>query len=84
MPSEYRSQIYVDSLAHSHSALRLAVSELGVDQVVLGTDYPADMGQTDPIGWLEGAEWLTSEQRGRILSANAANLLGLAAPAGLR
>ena len=76
LPSEYRTQVYVDTLTHGEAGLRLLVDALGIDQVVIGTDYPTPMAQADPIGWLDRVSWLTSEQRSRILSANAAMLLG--------
>ena len=75
-PAEYRSQLYVDTLTHSHAALRTVVEELGEEQVVIGTDYPTPMSQDDPIGWLDQVEWLSPRQRDRILSENAATLLG--------
>lgn len=76
LPSEYRTQVYVDTLTHGEAGLRLLVDALGIDQVVIGTDYPTPMAQADPIGWLDQMSWLSSEQRSRILSANAATLLG--------
>lgn len=51
-PSEYLERMYYDSLVHSHHNLRQLVATVGVSRVLLGTDYPADMGQPDPIGWL--------------------------------
>ena len=46
----------------------------------MGTDYPADMGETDPIGFIEGAERLDNSARRAILGDNAARLLGLETP----
>lgn len=39
-----RQRIYVDTLTHSASALRFLIGELGPGRVLLGSDYPADMG----------------------------------------
>jgi aminocarboxymuconate-semialdehyde decarboxylase len=47
----------------------------------MGTDYPADMGEVDPIGFIEGAAGLDAAARRAILGGNAARLLGLAVPA---
>jgi aminocarboxymuconate-semialdehyde decarboxylase len=47
----------------------------------MGTDYPADMGEIDPIGFIEGAAGLSAEERAAILGLNAARLLGIAVPA---
>jgi len=49
--------------------------------VLMGTDYPADMGEVDPIGFLERAKGLDDAERRAILGRNAARLLGLAIPA---
>lgn len=45
-----RDRIYFDALAHHPGAARLAVEVLGEDFVVLGSDYPFDMGDADPVG----------------------------------
>ena len=54
-PREYARRIYVDSLTHSHANLRLILSELGADRVVIGSDYPFDMGADGPVGFVAGA-----------------------------
>ena len=43
-PSEYLRQIWFDSLVYSSSGLEHLVREVGASQVVIGTDYPFDMG----------------------------------------
>jgi aminocarboxymuconate-semialdehyde decarboxylase len=40
----------------------------------MGTDYPFDMGPTDPLGFLAGAR-LTEEDHSLIVGGNAARLL---------
>jgi aminocarboxymuconate-semialdehyde decarboxylase len=49
--------------------------------VVLGTDYPFDMGQDDPVGALAEVAALSAEDRAAIAGGNAAALLGGVAPA---
>jgi aminocarboxymuconate-semialdehyde decarboxylase len=46
----------------------------------MGTDYPYDMGETDPIGFVEGSRGLSDEQRRLIFGGNAARLLGIEMP----
>jgi aminocarboxymuconate-semialdehyde decarboxylase len=46
----------------------------------MGTDYPYDMGETDPIGFVEGAPGLDDAQRRMIFGGNAARLLGITPP----
>ena len=50
---------------------------LGADRVVIGSDYPFDMGADDPVGFLDGAA-LDPAVRAGIESANAVRFLGLA------
>jgi len=74
-PREYARQIYVDSLTHSHANLRLILSELGADRVVIGSDYPFDMGADDPVGFVAGAG-LDPATREAIEGGNALRFLG--------
>jgi aminocarboxymuconate-semialdehyde decarboxylase len=50
----------------------------------MGTDYPADMGEVDPIGMIEGTSGLDDVERRAILGCNAARLLNLEIPAIVR
>jgi len=75
-PSEYLSRLWYDSLVHSYENLRRLVEVVGVDRVMLGTDFPADMGQVDPVTWIEGSD-LSDDERTAVLGGNAAALLGL-------
>ncbi len=69
-PSDYLHRIYLDSLVHSHDTLRYILDQAGSDRVMLGTDYPADMGQPDPRAWIEDAPALSDDERTAILSGN--------------
>jgi aminocarboxymuconate-semialdehyde decarboxylase len=83
LPSEYLRQLYFDSLVHSHRALSHLVDLVGADRIVLGSDYPADMGETFPVEFIESHPDLTDEERLLILGGNAARILGSApAPPG--
>jgi aminocarboxymuconate-semialdehyde decarboxylase len=76
-PREYARRIYVDSLTLSAENLRFIVDVLGPERVVIGSDYPFDMGQDDPVGFLAGAGLAPAARTG-IESTNAQRLLGLA------
>ncbi|WP_328611260.1 amidohydrolase [Amycolatopsis sp. NBC_00345] len=54
-PSSYLPQLFFDSLVHEPAALRRLVDEVGYDHVLLGSDYPFDMGDPDPCGRLRAA-----------------------------
>jgi aminocarboxymuconate-semialdehyde decarboxylase len=83
MPTEYLKRLYFDSLVYTHHQLEYLVAQYGADHVLVGTDYPADMGEIDPIGFIEGARSLDDVTRRAILGRNAARLLGLEIPAHL-
>jgi aminocarboxymuconate-semialdehyde decarboxylase len=55
------------------------VSEFGADHVLMGTDYPFDMGPTDPLGFLAAAR-LTVMEHSLIVGGNAARLLRIGSP----
>ena len=57
--------------------LEYLVSLYGSDHIVLGTDYPYDMGMDDPVGFVEGASALSAADKAAIVGGNAARLLGI-------
>jgi aminocarboxymuconate-semialdehyde decarboxylase len=48
---------------------------VGIDHVVLGSDFPADMGYRDPVGWLERAPLLDEAEKEQIRGGNLERLL---------
>jgi aminocarboxymuconate-semialdehyde decarboxylase len=76
-PVEYLRKIWFDSLVYEPEALRHLINTVGASQVVVGSDYPFDMGHYDPHGLLAATQGLTEGERGAILGGNAAILLGL-------
>jgi aminocarboxymuconate-semialdehyde decarboxylase len=73
-PREYARRIWVDSLSHGEGNLRFIVDTLGADRVVIGSDYPFDMGFDDPVGALAGAG-LDADVQARIAGVNAVAFL---------
>jgi aminocarboxymuconate-semialdehyde decarboxylase len=73
-PSAYLRRIWFDSLVYTPEALAALVAAAGPDRVVLGSDYPFDMGVSDPVRRLDQAP-LTPEERAPIRAANASALL---------
>jgi aminocarboxymuconate-semialdehyde decarboxylase len=51
-PSSYLGRLYFDSLVHDPYVLRELVRAAGADRVLLGSDFPFDMGTEDPVGAL--------------------------------
>jgi len=81
MPTTYLKRLYFDSLVYTHHQLQYLVEQYGVDHILVGTDYPADMGEVDPVGFIESCPGLDDAARRAILGQNAARLLGLEIPA---
>ena len=50
---------------------------VGVDRLMLGTDYPFDMSETDPLGLIGATEGLTDDDRAAISGDNAARVFDL-------
>ena len=80
MPTTYLRRLYFDTIVYTHHQLEYLVEQYGADHVLMGTDYPADMGEVDPIGFIEGAEGLDDNERRAILGRNAARLLNIEIP----
>lgn len=77
IPSDYLRRFFVDALTHDPRAVRYLVDVMGADRVLLGSDYPADMGPSDPAGDIRANEFLSEDEKVAILGANAARELGL-------
>ncbi|MEV1020995.1 amidohydrolase family protein [Streptomyces sp. NPDC050264] len=73
-PSSYLRRLYFDSLVHDPYVLRELVRAVGADRVLLGSDFPFDMGAEDPVGALRAAG-LTANDFHAVRGGNAAALL---------
>jgi aminocarboxymuconate-semialdehyde decarboxylase len=51
------------------------IARFGADHVLLGTDYPYDMGVEQPVEFIDGVKGLSAVERTAIQGANAAQLL---------
>jgi aminocarboxymuconate-semialdehyde decarboxylase len=71
-----------DTVTHDPALLCALVEAVGADHVLLGSDYPFDMGDPDPVATVDAAGLLAHE-REAVLHGNAERLLGLT-PAGAR
>ena len=73
-PSRYLSRFYFDSLTHDRLSLEFLGRRVGWDHVVLGSDYPFDMSDRDPVAKVR-VLGLSGEEESRVLSANGEALL---------
>jgi predicted TIM-barrel fold metal-dependent hydrolase len=70
-------KIYYDTMVFGEPQLDHLVNLCGADHVVIGTDYPYDMGYYKPVDFVEKAKKLTRTQKDQIIGGTAARLLGL-------
>lgn len=73
-PSSYLKRLYFDSLVHDPHVLRELVRAAGADRVLLGSDFPFDMGTEDPVGALRAAR-LSEADFHAVRGGNASALL---------
>ncbi|HEU0045409.1 amidohydrolase family protein [Sphingomonas sp.] len=73
-PSSYLRRLWLDTLVFDRDQLDSLVRTHGADRLCLGSDYPFDMAEPDPVGFHQG---LDENDRAKILGLNAAALLGL-------
>ena len=76
MPSEYLARFYLDTMVFAEDQLGFLIDKYGADHIVLGTDYPFDMGESDPVGLITRTVGDDSEKLMAITAGNAARLLG--------
>jgi aminocarboxymuconate-semialdehyde decarboxylase len=79
-PTEYLRELYYDTLIFTSEALRHLAAEVGVSQLMLGTDHPYPW-QPDSVDHILQAKGFTDEERMAMLSGNAAALLNVPAAA---
>ena len=76
-PSEYLSRFSFDTMVFEADQLGFLIDKYGADHILLGTDYPYDMGETDPLGLLNKVSGLSPDDLDLIVGGNAARLLGI-------
>jgi aminocarboxymuconate-semialdehyde decarboxylase len=76
-PSSYLERFYYDCCTYSGPVLRFLIDTVGIDRVVLGTDYPAPMVLHDAVNWVRGLPELTDAEKEAIVSGNPTRVLGL-------
>lgn len=76
-PTSYLKKIYYDTVVFTPHQLRYLIDLFGADHIVLGTDYPYDMAEYDPIGHIAGLDSLDDSAIAAIAGGNASKLLGL-------
>jgi aminocarboxymuconate-semialdehyde decarboxylase len=75
-PAVYARRFFYDALVFDARATRFVIDSFGGSQICVGSDYPFNMGDSDPVGALEKAG-LDAALLTAIKSANARRFLGL-------
>jgi aminocarboxymuconate-semialdehyde decarboxylase len=73
-PSSYLRRLWLDTLVFDREQLASLVRTHPTDRLCLGSDYPFDMAEPDPVGFHAD---LSDGDKARILGENAALLLGI-------
>ncbi len=76
-PSYYFKRLYYDTMVFQPHYLKHLIEIVGVDRVMMGTDYPFDMGESDPIGLINRLKGLSEAERAAVKGLNAARLFDL-------
>jgi len=75
-PTSYLKRVYVDTVVFAVDQLKHLVEFFGPERVLLGTDYPYDMGEYDPVGHVVDSLGV-SDSTAKICGGNALAMVGL-------
>ena len=75
-PTTYLKRVFFDSVVFTPHQLRNLVDVFGAGQVLMGTDYPFDMAESDPVGHLASAG-LDEPTFAAIAGGNSRKLFGI-------
>jgi aminocarboxymuconate-semialdehyde decarboxylase len=73
-PSAYLHRFMYDTIAHSKPLMEFIISQVGVERIMMGSDYCFPVGYDRPVENVEELR-LTPEQRKMILGGTAAKIL---------
>ena len=77
-PTEYLKQLYYDTIIFTPEALKTLIAEVGVDRIMMGTDYPFPWTKTS-VDHILNTPGLSDAQKSAMLGDNAVKLLGIKA-----
>lgn len=73
-PSAYLHRFMYDTIVHSKPIMEFVISQVGIDRIMLGSDYCFPIGYDRPVEAVEDVR-LNTEQRKMILGGTAAKIL---------
>ena len=77
LPSSYAHRFHVDSAVFDRGALRLLSEVMGVDRIMLGSDYPFPLGEQRIGSLIREAGLFDASQQEQMLRGNALAFFGL-------
>jgi aminocarboxymuconate-semialdehyde decarboxylase len=77
-PTTYLRQVYLDSVVFSYHQLAYLLALFGPDRILMGTDYPYDMAEYNPIGHIAGVDGMDETTLAQLAGGNAMRLLQFA------
>jgi aminocarboxymuconate-semialdehyde decarboxylase len=75
-PVDIAKRFYYDTILHSAPVLEFMIGHVGADRVVLGSDYPYDMGMMDCVKHVRSLK-ISDTDKAAILSGRAQSLLAV-------
>lgn len=76
-PTHYLRNVYFDTVVFTYHQLANLIEVFGPDRILMGTDYPFDMGEYDPIGHVAGVVGDDAALLEALTGGNAIKALGL-------
>ena len=73
-PADIARRFYYDTILHSADVLEFMIGHVGVERVLLGSDYPYDMAMLDCVRHVRGLK-IADGDKAAILTKNAERLL---------
>lgn len=77
-PRDYLDRVFFDSWVADDRALRYLIDTVGIDRVMMGTDYPFPLGEQQPGSYIDGLG-LDGAGQARLYHGTALEWLGLPA-----
>ena len=77
LPSKYLSKFYYDTVIFDNDMLSLLIKKVGINKVMMGTDYPRGEVENNPIRFIEKTSNLSRDRKDKIIGLNAAKLFNI-------
>ena len=75
-PTNYLKKVWIDSVVFTDHQLEYLVQQYGADKVIMGSDYPFDMADYDPVEHIASSA-LSDDEKAKVAGLTAMKLFGL-------